>query len=160
MLEAVEYLDRAEYHVEDILADTFLDLDEIVRFLAELKKFKSQHDDKFRALIELLRTDSAMKRHKVLIFTEYAETARYLKAQLDAADVLGVEQIDSASKKNRGDIIRRFAPYYNGSSSNALAECGEQEIRILISTDILSEGLNLQDATRMISQRPPAKPEA
>ena len=28
MLEAVEYLDRAEYHVEDILADTFLDLDE------------------------------------------------------------------------------------------------------------------------------------
>ena len=151
MLEAVEYLDRAEYHVEDILADTFLDLDEIVRFLAELKKFKSQHDDKLRALIELLRNDSVVKRHKVLIFTEYAETARYLKAQLDAADVLGVEQIDSGSKKNRGDIIRRFAPYYNGSPSHALAECGEQDIRILISTDILSEGLNLQDATRMIN---------
>jgi superfamily II DNA or RNA helicase len=151
MLEAVEYLKRDEYNVEDILADTFLDLDEIVKFLTELKKFKVQHDDKLKALIELLRTDPMMKRHKVLIFTEFAETARYLKAHLDAADVPGIEQIDSASKKNRGDIIRRFAPYYNGSSSNALAECGEQEIRILISTDILSEGLNLQDATRMIN---------
>src|SRR3989441_6250101 len=37
------------------------------------------------------------------------------------------------------------------SSSNELATCGEQEIRILISTDVLSEGLNLQDATRMIN---------
>jgi len=109
MLEAVEYLERDAYNVEDILADTFLDLDEIVKFLTELKKFKAQHDDKLKALIKLLRTDPVMKRHKVLVFTEFAETARYLKAQLDAADIPGVEQIDSGSKKNRGDIIRRFA---------------------------------------------------
>ncbi len=75
----------------------------------------------------------------------------YLHCELVAAGITGVEQIDSGSKKSRGDVIRRFAPYYNGASSAKLAEEGEEEIRILISTDVLSEGLNLQDATRMIN---------
>jgi superfamily II DNA/RNA helicase len=52
---------------------------------------------------------------------------------------------------NRVDIIKRFAPYYNGKSSQKLQEKGWNEIRILISTDVLSEGLNLQDATMMIN---------
>ena len=38
-----------------------------------------------------------------------------------------------------------------GSSSRELAEEGLVEIRVLISTDVLSEGLNLQDATRLIN---------
>ena len=54
-------------------------------------------------------------------------------------------------KGNRADVIQRFAPYYNGSSSAELAEKGRDEIRVLISTDVLSEGLNLQDASRMIN---------
>ena len=59
--------------------------------------------------------------------------------------------MDSATKKNRADVIQRFAPYYNGLSSPGLAEQGREEIRVLISTDVLSEGLNLQDASRMIN---------
>ena len=88
---------------------------------------------------------------KILIFTEFADTARYLKRHLDEACIEGVEQVDSATKKNRADVIQRFAPYYNGLSSPELAEQGRKEIRILISTDVLSEGLNLQDASRMIN---------
>jgi len=57
---------------------------------------------------------------------------------LTAAGIQGVEQIDRGSKKSRADMIRRFAPYCNGSSSTALAERGEDEIRVLISTDFLS----------------------
>ena len=48
-------------------------------------------------------------------------------------------------------MIRRFSPYYNGSSSAKVAAEGKEEIRVLISTDILAEGLNLQDATRLIN---------
>ena len=59
--------------------------------------------------------------------------------------------MDSATKKNRSDVIQRFAPYYNGLSSPQLSERGREEIRVLISTDVLSEGLNLQDASRMIN---------
>ena len=88
---------------------------------------------------------------KVLIFTEFADTARYLRRQLDQAGIDGVAQVDSASKGNRADVIQRFSPYYNGLSSAELAEKGRTEIRVLISTDVLSEGLNLQDASRMIN---------
>jgi len=44
-----------------------------------------------------------------------------------------------------------FSPYYNRSSSPELKRRGHDEIRVLISTDVLSEGLNLQDATRLIN---------
>ena len=88
-----------------------------------------------------------MKKHKVLIFSEFTDTARYLKRQLIEEGITGVDQIDG-SQTNRGPVIRRFAPYYNGTNSAAL---GDTEIRILISTDVLSEGLNLQDCTRLIN---------
>ena len=57
----------------------------------------------------------------------------------------------AATQKQRSDVIRRFAPYYNESNSAELAADGKKEIRVLIATDILAEGLNLQDATRLIN---------
>ena len=51
----------------------------------------------------------------MLIFTEFADTARYLKRQLDEAGIEGVEQVDSATQANRADVIQRFSPYYNGT---------------------------------------------
>jgi SNF2 family DNA or RNA helicase len=151
LLESVERLDREKYNIHQILEDTRDDLNQLADFLKELKKLQPKHDDKLKALIKLLKSDPVMKRHKVLIFTEFAETARYLKKQLDEAGIADVEQIDSASKKDRAEVIRRFAPYYNGASSAVLAEEQRTEIRVLISTDVLSEGLNLQDCTRMIN---------
>ena len=62
----------------------------------------------------------------------------------------GLEEIDGQNP-DRYEVISRFAPYYNGTSSAELAEQGVDEIRVLISTDVLSEGLNLQDATRLIN---------
>ena len=150
MLDAVERLDRAAYAVEEMMPETFLDLDQIVQFLDEARKFETKHDDKLKELIRLLKAKELVNQ-KVLIFTEFADTARYLKRQLDAAGIEGVEQVDSATKKNRSDVIQRFAPYYNGLSSQELTQQGGKEIRILISTDVLSEGLNLQDASRMIN---------
>ena len=150
MIDAVERLDRAEYDVEEMMSETFLDLDQIVQFLDEARKFEPKHDDKVQKLIRLLKS-KALADQKILIFTEFADTARYLKRRLDEARIEGVEQVDSATKKNRADVIQRFAPYYNDFSSPALAEQGREETRVLISTDVLSEGLNLQDASRMIN---------
>ncbi|HEY3963098.1 MAG TPA: helicase-related protein, partial [Planctomycetaceae bacterium] len=151
MLEDVPRLDLEEYDVDEMLKEVLSDLDQIAVFLNELARFEPKHDDKLKALLKLLRTDSVLKRNKVLIFSEFADTAHYLKDQLRAAGIDDVEQIDSGSKKDRGDVIRRFAPYYNGTSTADLAEAKKAEIRILISTDVLSEGLNLQDATRLIN---------
>ena len=150
MLDAVERLDRVDYDVEEMMSETFLDLDQIVQFLDEARKFEPKHDDKLQRLIRLLKS-KALAAQKILIFTEFADTARYLKRRLDEAGIEGIEQVDSATKKNRADVIQRFAPYYNDLSSPELAEQGREEIRVLISTDVLSEGLNLQDASRMIN---------
>ena len=150
MLDAVERLDRKEYEVEEMMSETFLDLDQLVQFLVEARKFEPKHDDKLQKLIRLLKSRE-LAGQKVLIFTEFADTARYLRRQLEQAGIDGVAQVDSATKANRADVIQRFSPYYNGSSSTALAEKGRTEIRVLISTDVLSEGLNLQDASRMIN---------
>lgn len=49
------------------------------------------------------------------------------------------------------ELIRQFAPYYNGMTSQDLVDKGQPETRVLIATDVLSEGLNLQDATRLIN---------
>ncbi len=151
MLDAIEYLPRKDYKVEEILVDTIQDLDQVAQFLEELRKFKTKNDDKLQALVKLLKKDPVLCENKVLIFTEFAETARYLKQQLVEAGIDGVEEIDSGSKEDRGKVISRFAPYYNDSSSTQLADQGVGEIRILISTDILAEGLNLQDCTRLIN---------
>jgi superfamily II DNA or RNA helicase len=151
MLEDVQDLDRAEYDVPAMLSETRDDLDQLVDFLNELDKFKPQHDDKLKALLKLLKTDPVLRTHKVLIFSEFSDTARYLKEQLDASDIDGVEEIDSSTKKSRAQVIRCFAPYYNDSSSAKLAAAGLTETRVLVSTDVLSEGLNLQDATRLIN---------
>ena len=56
LLDKVVPLDRDEYKVEEILNETFLDLDEIVRFLAETRKFEPKHDDKLQKLIRLLKS--------------------------------------------------------------------------------------------------------
>ena len=44
-------------------------------------------------------------------------------------------------------MVQRFAPYYNDKSSAEI----EDEIQILIATDVLAEGLNLQDASCLIN---------
>ena len=150
MIDDVEKLSREEYRVEEMMSETYLDLDQIAQFLDEAQKFEPKHDDKLRKLFRLLNTKT-LTGQKVLIFTEFADTARYLKRELDRVGISGLAQVDSATKDNRADVIQRFSPYYNGTSSDALAEAGHEEIRVLISTDVLSEGLNLQDASHLIN---------
>jgi hypothetical protein len=150
LLDNVERLERELYKVDEILDETYLDLDQIMRFLEETRKFESKNDDKLQKLIRLLKSKELAGR-KVLIFSEFSDTARYIAKHMAEAGIDGLEQLDSASKTNRADVIRRFSPYYNGSSSPELATAHVKEIRVLVSTDVLSEGLNLQDATRMIN---------
>ena len=150
LLDAVAVLSRDDYDVAAVLDRTFEDLDEIARFLAAASRLNARHDDKARKLARLLRTKDLTGR-KVLVFTEFADTARYVQAQLKAAGIAGVARIDSTSNVDRAEVIRRFSPYYNGSSTARLAAEGLDEIRVLVSTDVLSEGLNLQDATRLVN---------
>ena len=145
-----EKLSREEYKVEEMLSETFTDLDQLAQFLTETRKVGSANDDKLKKLIRLLKSKQIVDK-KILIFTEFAHTARYLKDELRSAGITALEQIDGSSTSNRQTIIKRFSPYYNESSVLELETSGESEIQVLISTDILSEGLNLQDASYLIN---------
>jgi superfamily II DNA or RNA helicase len=147
----IEKLSEGEFNTTEMVMDTMLDLDVLARFLDEMADYRSEQDDKLQVLLHLLRTDPILSKHKVLIFTEYRDTARYLAEQLETNGIGPVAEIDSLSKDGISDVVRAFSPYYNESSSAALVEEGVQEIRVLVATDILAEGLNLQDATCIIN---------
>lgn len=151
ILEKVKRLSRREYRVEEILDETYLDMDQLVSFLNQMEGFSPENDDKLKKLISLLETDPLMSRYKVLIFSEYKDTARYIFNTLREKKFKNIAQVDSGRHTDRGETITAFSPYYNESSSAELAEKGIEETRALISTDVLSEGLNLQDATLMVN---------
>lgn len=154
MLEEAKRLKRSEYEIPKMLGETYEDLDRIAQFLVEIQSLDqsldANGDDKLQTLLQLLRSEDLADR-KVLIFTEFADTARYLARHLEAAGIEGLEQLDGSSGVDRAEVIQRFSPYYNDGSVDRLQRAGRREIRILISTDVLSEGLNLQDATRMMN---------
>jgi superfamily II DNA or RNA helicase len=150
-LEAAETLDPELYDIDKILDHTFEDLDQLASFLNLVAQVEPTKDDKLSALKKLLQ-EKPLATRNVLLFTEFADTARYIEQQLVSAGITGIERIDgSSSQTRRTDCIRRFAPYYNGRDSSTLAAEGKAEIRVLIATDILSEGLNLQDACHLIN---------
>lgn len=146
-----EPLDPKKYDLAKIIKDTLLDLDLLAEFLEELSDFSPRRDDKLKALIALLKRNETLKKQKVLIFSEYMETAKYLGRELVVQGIDSVFQVDSGTKRDRGEIIRAFAPYYNGLLAEEISQLGDREIRVLISTDVLSEGLNLQDSSCIIN---------
>ncbi len=86
---------------------------------------------------------------KQIIFTQYADTAQYLYNQITAgSDRDDIEVIHSNSGKDKGRLVQRFAPKAN---DNYQLKPGETELNTLIATDILAEGLNLQDGDMIIN---------
>jgi superfamily II DNA or RNA helicase len=157
-----------EHDMEHLLKDVQEDMKLLTEFLSKIyRRFYSKEgeeedpakDEKLQKLIDLLKSDELLKDQKVIIFTEFRDTARYLAGQLKNADFKNVEQVDSGRNvRNREDIIKRFSPYYNCFNGDKdllgqteLSKALDNPINILISTDVLSEGLNLQDACLIIN---------
>jgi superfamily II DNA or RNA helicase len=147
-----EQLSKELFNVEEITSSVRRDMDALSTFLKYIHdKLQEETDDKLQRLITLLKSDEELQSKKVIIFTQYRDTARYLLEQLLKSGIQGpIEELDSTSAKNREEVIKRFAPYYN-CPENELDEYLRKPIRVLISTDVLSEGLNLQDANLLIN---------
>ena len=141
-------LNEDDFDICAMLDDTVLDLANLSQLIRDMINFDPSQDDKLNSLKDILANDARLKDRKVLIFSEYRATAKYLAKELAKAGFTGLVEIDGQSKVDRHDMVRRFAPYYNEASS---ADVGAGEIRTLISTDVLAEGLNLQDASRLIN---------
>jgi hypothetical protein len=92
----------------------------------------------------------------VLLFTYYKDTARYLYRQLvedetfmDAAGRPRIARMDGdVAPQDREPRVARFAPVANDRPELAGTE---REIDVLVSTDVLSEGQNLQDCGQLVN---------
>ncbi len=152
-----EKLEENEYEISKLISLVLDDMTEIVTILSEVYQYLSpKTDDKLEKLVGHLRNDNILRNQKIVIFTEFRDTARYLFKQLrDAHRFTNVEELDSTRNIDREKIIKRFAPYYNCSDEELQDFVGPNQkyepIRILISTDVLSESLNLQDANIVIN---------
>ncbi|MFI5279067.1 MAG: helicase-related protein [Gemmatimonadales bacterium] len=112
-------------------------------------------DTKVEALEHLLAGPLAGM--KTIIFTEYRDTALYLLRRLRRSRrvicVVGNVAHAGASVLSRREALDAFAPRSRGRPENPLLAAD-----ILIATDVLSEGLNLQDAQAVVSYDLPWNP--
>jgi len=141
-----------DYRMDELTQKVREDMDILASLLVGVYEHLSPAtDDKVNKLVHVLQTDPRLKKGKVVIFTEFRDTARYLWRELrDSHGFADVEEIDSTRKVNREDVIKRFAPYYNCKPEER-PRYAHGQIRILVSTDVLSEGLNLQDASLVVN---------
>ncbi len=159
LLERMETIDQSKYDLRRLHEALQHDIEALSAIWERVKSIGPRDDVKLATLKELLT--GKLRGQKVLIFTYYKDTARYLYSQLgnfenpDAASFqkrLGdvhIRRMDSgADAKERMRMVRAFAPRANRAADIAGTD---KEIDILISTDVLSEGQNLQDCGYLIN---------
>ncbi len=147
----IQPLDSGEYKTEQMLPVVLEDMALLLKLLSGVyNNLSPETDDKLQHLITALREDDELRNSKVVIFTEFKDTARYLWRQLQVHGFTDVDELDSTREANREQVIKRFAPFYNCSPEELPQFVGKQ-IRVLVSTDVLSEGLNLQDSSLIVN---------
>ena len=148
IIEDLPRIDTSSYDIERIKVDIENDVERLDKINSAVAPITTDGDDKLQQLVSLLTTDLAGK--KILVFSYFKDTARYIyryirdNEEVKARINRNTRIIDSGvPTKQRQALIERFAPRAN--QQDELADT-EEEIDLLISTDVLSEGQNLQDA--------------
>lgn len=127
----------------DLLRDELAaDADAIAALLDSFGPVDHTSDSKIDALVDLLTTTHPDE--KVLIFSEYRDTVDYVADALTQRGVKSVEGV-SGQTDNPTKLAHRFSPNSNSRLLGGKSKVAD-ELRVLVSTDVLSEGQNLQDA--------------
>jgi hypothetical protein len=115
-----------------------------------LEEFHARHRtdtglDAGRAEI-VLEIRASHKNAKIVAFSQYAETVSMLFGRLAAtgrvAALAARGGLVAGGRLSRDEVLARFAPRASHAASPPRAE----QIDLLLTTDLLSEGVNLQDA--------------
>jgi len=134
---------RIELLKEHVEQDIHL-LSEMLQLVSPITPDK---DDKLQTLLQRL-SEPELSGGKKLIFTQYADTAQYLYDNLNPNGLLDDIDVIYSGDKSRERLVGRFAPKANPWFR---FHSGETELSTVIATDVLSEGLNLQDCDKIIN---------
>jgi hypothetical protein len=158
-LESLEVVDPAQYDLRKLHEAVQQDVEILTSVWQCIKDIRPNKDAKLQRLKELLSGE--LRGKKVLIFSYYKDTARYLYEHIGHPDKpeaqkfrakIGnpvVRRMDSgADPKERTRLVEGFAPKANDRPEWLGTD---KEIDILISTDVLSEGQNPQDCGHLVN---------
>lgn len=137
--------DIANFDWKKLEADIQSDVDTLKKIKDAVDPITPERDAKLQRLIKWLDEEALLRQHKLLIFTQFSDTGRYLYENL-RGKFRNIEFADS-HRADLTSVIRRFAPIANNVPAGKVTN----PINVLISTDILSEGLNLQDAAYILN---------
>ena len=163
-LENIQVGGKIKYDLVDLDLDKWekdLKNDKIVlqEILIQTQKISADKDAKLNELLAIISNKHNQQlqlqnsNKKILIFTAYADTAKYiykyLKAQLkgqNLALVTGSGVETTIGINNYEEVLQNFSPV-----SKNRGRLDESQIDILVATDCISEGQNLQDCDCVIN---------
>jgi superfamily II DNA or RNA helicase len=136
---------RAERFVSQLAKDLCADARALLGVLQASGEWDPARDAKLDRLVNLITRKHPGK--KVLAFTQFADTVDYLVAQLQDRGIARVAAATGATE-NPTRLAWRFSPESNEKRKEVAPD---QELQVLVATDILSEGQNLQDAAIVVN---------
>ena len=154
--EAIQRLideDKArEYHASDFKHAFKKDLESDLAVLKEIDRLWKgiDRDPKLLTFLDILSSHKILKNNKLIIFTESKETAEYLAGYLAEKfpnQVLSFSGSSGAATRDK--VIANF---------DARAKSPKDDYRLLVTTEVLSEGVNLHRSNVVINYDIPWNP--
>lgn len=150
-----------KYSAEDFRADFIDDLHYDLNILREMENLWKdvQRDPKIEIFIDRLKTDKILKNRQMIIFTESKETGEYLFELLNRE--FPGEALFFSSQGGRtaaGSLSPTLARECIKAAFEPNSLKPDNNIRLLITTDVLSEGINLHQAGLLVNYDLPWNP--
>lgn len=152
--EGVEKEEAFKFNSTDFLPEFIIDLKKDLNILKSLRSMwlDIKQDNKLEYFIDELKTETNLKNNKLIIFTESKETAEYLSKEIQNGLNENVIVFSGSMPDSiRNNIRANFDPMYNESSQR-------DDYRILVTTDVLAEGMNLHRSNIIINYDLPWNP--
>ena len=136
---------RSSLFLKDLAIDLHKDIKSLLKILSKCGDWTADKDAKLDALFDLITKKHA--NDKIIIFSQFADTIHYLESQLKHRRVTKLGGVTGDSD-DPTEFAWRFSPESNEKRDQIKPE---DELRVLISTDVLSEGQNLQDCSIIVN---------
>ncbi len=136
---------RPALFVPALAKDLRADAESLLTVLSRVGPWDAAKDTKLQALVKLLTKQHPTE--KVLLFSQFADTVDFLEGQLRKN---GVTRLEAATGNTEDPtaIAYRFSPVSNGKRAQIAPK---DELRVVLATDVLSEGQNLQDCAVVVN---------
>lgn len=136
---------RPDLFIKSLSKDLIDDADNLLKVLNCCGDWNAATDAKLEALYKLLTKKHSTE--KVLIFSQFADTVRYLEKELKSRGLKNIASVTGEDEDPTG-FAWRFSPESNKKRD---VVNNTDELRVLLATDVLSEGQNLQDAAIIVN---------